>query len=120
MREAGYSEAIVRQPHKVFDSPAIRLELELRGRGPDGTRNNQPPRAIVLNAQPRGVNIDFTKIPVEQFQELRQKLADLPEVTWMPQPAPDTAPRIGSRPGTLVESEPTDAAPSTYRHFSSM
>lgn len=33
LRKAGYSEAVARQPHKVFDSPALRNELFFLGIG---------------------------------------------------------------------------------------
>lgn len=82
LREAGYGKSIVRQPHKVFNSPAIQRELELRGHGIHGILDNQEPRAEILEPEPPQrpkLMLDFSKLTPEVVQDLREKLARIPD-----------------------------------------
>lgn len=76
LREAGYSAAITRQPHKVFGSKAVRMELEFRGHGPDGIRNNLAPRPVELIQQTETTpaRMDFSRVSKETLQDLKEKL----------------------------------------------
>ncbi len=84
IREAGYGKSIIRQPHKVFGSLAVLKELELRGLNHQGIR--QPMQVIDLGERmpekkPEQI-IDFTKIPKEQLQDLKEKLAATPDIPF--------------------------------------
>ncbi len=73
LREAGYSKAIIRQPHKVFNSPAVREELDKRGFGFTGIHDNLP-----IQGKPIPVYrpvIDFSAMTLEDRQILKEKLA---------------------------------------------
>lgn len=81
IREAGYSKTVARQPHKIFDSPAVQRELELRGHGTRGISDNETPRAEVLESAATQVpDIDFTKASKEWLQSLKEKLAEVPDI----------------------------------------
>lgn len=79
LREAGYGNSIVRQPHKVFDSPAVRKELEQRGHGFSGVLDNQPPTVEVIKNVPAQRTFDISKITKEQLQRLREQLDTVPD-----------------------------------------
>lgn len=77
LREAGYSASMVHQPHKVFQSPAVLEELEKRGLDRYGIL--RPPQAIEIGVEtpelsPETPVIDFSKIPLETLQDLKEKL----------------------------------------------
>lgn len=72
LREAGYSKAIIRQPHKVFNSPAVREELDKRGFGFTGIHDNLEPQGKPIPVYRPA--IDFSSVPTEQWQLLREKL----------------------------------------------
>lgn len=80
LREAGYSKAIISQPHKVFDSKAVQLEFVLRGLGIDGKSQNMPtcPEEYGLK-EPETIDIDFSQMTEEQLRELKAKLAATPD-----------------------------------------
>lgn len=81
LREAGYGSSIIRQPHKVFNSPSVKRELELRGHGTDGTYNNLTPQIKTdKTVSPNIAPFDIEKIPKEQIDTLREKLAALPDI----------------------------------------
>ena len=84
IREAGYSEAVAHQPHKIFNSPAVQRELELRGYGKRGVSNNEMPdiEALEVATEPTPV-VDFPKLTKEQLQLLKERLA---EIYWIPDP----------------------------------
>lgn len=76
LRKAGYSEAVIRHPERVFGSESVRRELELRGLGRDGFGTHRPPQGEVSEialARPR-YSFDPQRIPVEQLRELKEKL----------------------------------------------
>jgi len=85
LREAGYSKAIIHQPHKVFDSKAVQLEFVLRGLGIDGKSQNMPtcPEEYGLK-EPEVIPVDFSLMTTEQLRELKQKLAETPDVNYYP------------------------------------
>lgn len=77
---AGYGESIARQPHKVFDSPAVLEELDKRGYSTDGTRSRV--RGVNLGEephQPEVHQVDFSKMSKEWLQELKGRLEEIPE-----------------------------------------
>ncbi len=79
MRKAGYSKAMCRQPHKVFDSLAVKRELFLYGYGYDGKELKSKPKAIVIETPKRQEQkIDFSAIPREKIQELQELLDSVP------------------------------------------
>ena len=74
LRLAGYGKSVIRQPHKVFNSPIVRFELEVRGYGSRGVLNNQKPqKSLSYEAKPV-TRIDFSKITKESLQDLKDKL----------------------------------------------
>ncbi|MCW9054631.1 MAG: hypothetical protein OQJ98_01450 [Candidatus Pacebacteria bacterium] len=79
LRKAGYSEAVVRHPERVFGSPSVQQELELRGLGRDGFGIPKPMPAEILVEEdilPTSPVYSFNpqEIPTEQLQELKEKL----------------------------------------------
>lgn len=73
LREAGYSQSVIRQPHKVFGSTAVKRELERRGLGSDGTGYNKK------QEKPRVIDIpqfDFSKMTMEQRKLLKKRLEE--------------------------------------------
>ena len=60
--------AVVHQPHKVFDSPAVQRELEMRGFGERKVKPEETLRFIIRSP------FDFSQIPQEQIQQLKEKL----------------------------------------------
>lgn len=72
LREAGYSKAIIRQPHKVFNSPAVREELDKRGFGFTGIHDNLEPQGKPIPIY--RPTIDFSSVSLEQWQVLKEKL----------------------------------------------
>lgn len=81
LRRASYGKSLVRQPHKVFNSPAVQRELAMRGFGPFGILNNQkPPEPLKIVSRQPTPKIDFSKVTKEQWQDLKYKLANIPEV----------------------------------------
>ena len=78
LREAGYSKAVIRQPHKVFSSPVVQEELDRRGFGRSGLENNLNP-----NAKPIPVikkYVELPEIPKEVLIKLKEELGDLKSV----------------------------------------
>lgn len=75
LREAGYSKAVIKQPHKVFNSPAVREELDKRGLGYDGLRDNLTPNAkpIIVYREPA----KLPDIPKEVLMKLKEQLGDI-------------------------------------------
>ena len=88
LREAGYKNSITRQPHKVFDSPAVRRELEKRGHGTSGMLDNQPQTIEVMEKTPTTPAFDISKITEDQLQQLREQLATIPDPPQKPSYSP--------------------------------
>ncbi|MEK7569019.1 MAG: hypothetical protein AAB497_02815 [Patescibacteria group bacterium] len=85
IRAASYSEAVARQPHKVFDSPVVQRELELRGLGKKGIENSYAPKKEIevqeeVNMKQEPV-FDPLELSIGQIGWLRRKLAELPDVS---------------------------------------
>jgi len=81
IRQAQYTEAIARQPHKVFNSPAVRAELERRGlgsRGTDSSLTTRVKRAPTASYVAPEASFDVSQIPPEQIQWLKEQLKALP------------------------------------------
>ncbi len=80
LRKAGYSNAVVRQPHKVFNSPLVRQELEILGYGESGMENRKPPKAVILNPErpEQELILDISSITDEQIESLAEQLANTP------------------------------------------
>jgi hypothetical protein len=75
LREAGYSRAVIRQPHKVFSSPVVQEELDRRGFGRAGCDNNLNPHAKPIPVFRE--TVDFSILTKDQLQELKEKLGDI-------------------------------------------
>lgn len=71
LMDAGYNMCVVRQPNKVFGSPAVQAELEKRGLGPDGTENNRKPEAAFEEKLPA---IGLPSMTREQISQLKEML----------------------------------------------
>ena len=82
LRKAGYSKAICNQPNKVFSSPAVKRELELRGLGNDGMSNGLKPKGFDVSIKkPKSeFNIvsSFENFPKEQLQGFLEVLDNTP------------------------------------------
>lgn len=74
LRLAGYGKSVIRQPHKVFNSPVVRFELEVRGYGSRGVLNNHKAPQRVLYEEKPVSRIDFSKLTKESLQDLKEKL----------------------------------------------
>lgn len=75
LREAGYSPAICKQPHKVFSSPAVREEFNKRGLGYDGLRDNLTP--IIKPTCVFKEYVTLPDIPREVLVKLKEQLGDI-------------------------------------------
>jgi hypothetical protein len=75
LREAGYSRAVIRQPHKVFSSPVVQEELDRRGFGRTGCENNLNPQAKPIPVFRE--TVDFSNITQETLRRLEVQLGDL-------------------------------------------
>jgi len=78
LRKSGYSDAIIRQPHKVFGSIAVRRELERLGHGSFGILNGQKPKELV---QPVKIEtkstFDISSLTTEQIQNIREQFENI-------------------------------------------
>ncbi len=87
LREAGYGKSVVNQPHKVFRSLVVLGELAKRGLDAYGIRRQM--RATNLDEvrlpeiKPEA-KIDFSKVPREWLQDLKERLAEIPDVPLRP------------------------------------
>ena len=79
LREASYGKSVVRQPHKVFNSPAVKRELVLRGYGERGVGHTEIYKKPISITK-KSIDIDFTKISLECLMDLRVKLDKIPDV----------------------------------------
>ncbi len=80
LRRASYGKSVVRQPYKVFSSPSVQRELEMRGYGNRGILNNQkPPEPIRVISLKPAQKIDFSNLPREFLQDLKERLAQIPD-----------------------------------------
>lgn len=75
LREAGYSRAVIRQPHKVFSSPVVQEELDRRGFGRTGCENNLNPQAKPIPVFRESV--DFSFLSPESLSRLKEQLGDI-------------------------------------------
>lgn len=76
LRKAGYSEAVVRHPERVFGSQSVQRELEMRGLGRDGFGMPRPPQSEVSEIITKRPYYSFNplEMTVEQVRELRERL----------------------------------------------
>lgn len=72
IREAGYSEAVARQPHKVFGSLAVKSELKRLGFIKEEIQESKI-KMVEL------VPIDFSKVSSEWVEALKVRLAEIPD-----------------------------------------
>lgn len=93
LREAGFSESVARQPHKVFGSAAVIEELAKRGYDEHGVRTEV--RSITLDTyEPDPVSrIDFSTLSLAALQDLKEKLQALPETPLRSPPVEATSPQ---------------------------
>ncbi len=75
LREAGYASSVYRQPHKVFESPAVQDYLERGGFGRDGLHDNWRPEAkpIAVFHNP----VDFSAVSTETLIKLKEQLGEI-------------------------------------------
>jgi hypothetical protein len=78
LREAGYSKAVIRQPHKVFSSPVVQEELDRRGFGRSGLENNLNPHAKPIAVIKE--RVELPEIPKEVLVKLKEELGDIRSV----------------------------------------
>lgn len=74
LREAGYSKTMIRNPDRVFGSPAVMAELERLGFNPDGTKIDYPAEHIQVKEEVE--EFDISKISKEQILILKEKLEE--------------------------------------------
>jgi len=86
IRRAGYSEAIAHQPHKVFNTPAVKMELWKRGLGVRLVKNAERIAVEDFKSWKKERQEDreaavsiISQIPPDQIQWLKEKLAELPD-----------------------------------------
>lgn len=80
LREASYGKSIIRQPQKVFNSPAVKRELVLRGYGECGVGHTEIYKKPIAIEKER-IDIDFTKVSPEWLMKLREKLDQIPDLS---------------------------------------
>ncbi|AKM77763.1 MAG: hypothetical protein UX49_C0016G0019 [Candidatus Wolfebacteria bacterium GW2011_GWC2_46_275] len=79
LREAGYRESVVDAPHKVFSSPAVIRELELRGFDEWGRRRPMTSEELTqIKPEQKPIFWDIKNTPKEVFQRLKEQLAEIP------------------------------------------
>ena len=83
IRFAGYSEVVARQPHKVFETPAVLEMLDFLGYNrfynPDDLRKKK--EVIGVELTPPVNKVDFSSLKPEQLNELSRRLNELPVLT---------------------------------------
>jgi len=75
LRKAGYSKRMIRNPERVFNSPAVIYELERLGFTPYGTRIDYPVEHIQVREPEE--NFDVSEISKEQLTTLKERLAEI-------------------------------------------
>ncbi len=80
LRKAGYGQSIIDQPHKVFSSPVVINELELRGYDFRGIRTEVQASTIYGEEQPI-IQFNLTELTLKQIDELKDKLARIPDIS---------------------------------------
>jgi hypothetical protein len=103
LREAGYSEAVARQPHKVFGSPLVIEELERRGHGSRGIENNKKPELKYVELKPKG-------LPPETFEQLLAQLT--------PEKIQDIKERMDALPGKPIRWQNNEVEVESTREYS--
>lgn len=81
LRKANYSNAVIRQPRKVFNSPAVVRELDLLGHGFDGLSNGLKPKEVipvVEKERKTEPTFDISSFTKEQIQDIKEKLENTP------------------------------------------
>ena len=82
---AGYGKSIAAHPWKVFDSPAVLDELAKRGLNKYGMRGKmnwqQDEEAPIPSTPIPMPQIDFSNLPKEFLQDLKERLDEIPEPT---------------------------------------
>lgn len=88
IRQASYSEGMARQPHKIFNSPAVQRELELRGYGKKGIENNCTPKKEIDVREGARVGqepvFDPSLLSEKQISQLKEMLAEIPDIPISP------------------------------------
>lgn len=123
LRKASYSEAVARQPDKVFSSPAVKRLLELRGLGARGIESSYIPKKEIDVQEKANIKnqpvFDPSKLSAEQIDWLRGEFAKLPEVfpysSFVPkqEEIPSYTPR-----GIGIDAFSAEAKEQYDRHFS--
>lgn len=92
LRKAGYGKSVIDQPHKVFDSAAVLMELNQRGL--DGYGRQKEPEAVlnepVCEETLHPTPIDFSKASKEWLQDLKERLESVRLPAESPLPIPET------------------------------
>lgn len=87
LRKAGYSKAVARHPDRVFGSPRVQEELELRGFDKDGFGLRRPLEWETLEATPpvpAPYAFDPQTLPRKHLQELKEKLREVGYIPAVP------------------------------------
>lgn len=75
LRIAGYGSSVINQPNKVFNSPAVIEELELRGYNKWGV--SQPVKVVECKEEKEKLLLDLNNITQEQIINLKEQLAKI-------------------------------------------
>lgn len=122
LREAGYGAAVIRNPDRVFGSPLVLKELELRGFGADG-RRLPPVRVVEIQAPASVPDYAFEKMIMEDRQTLKERLEAVEGVRFRPsvQEREEIDPNIPLRGGAdIFNAHEEDGGTTNSSQFSSM
>jgi hypothetical protein len=92
LRQAGYEECVATQPDKVFGSPAVIEEFAKRGLDSQGFRYIQKSKEV--KEEPPRLQIDLSKLTKDDLIELKEKLANAPDIEFMPSLSSYQKPRV--------------------------
>lgn len=81
LRKAGYCQSVIDQPQKVFNSPIVIKELELRGYDFRGIRNKVQVSVLYEEKKPI-IQLNPTELTFENIIELRNKLAKIHNIDF--------------------------------------
>lgn len=86
LRKAGYSEAVAHQPHKVFGSTVVRMELERRGYDDRGVRimRKEKGMQVMEKIESQAPTFDPSLLSEKQIFQLKEMLAEIPDIPISP------------------------------------
>ncbi len=122
LRKAGYGTAVIRNPDRVFDSPLVLKELELRGYTADG-RRLPPMRAVEIEVPAPVQDYAFEAMSMQDRQTLKERLEAVDGVPFrLPvQEREQVEPRVPLRGGAdIFNAHGESVAATNMLNFSSM